>query len=73
MFLDVFGFFMFFKKLCFPIFHVFGKYLILSWPKKYGRKFEISNPSVENFDMNIQKSFRGTMYDLDLKSLNRKI
>ena len=36
-------------------------------------KFEISNPSVENFDMDIQNPFSGTMYDLDLKSWNRKI
>ena len=44
-------------KLCFPIFHVLGKIFDFVLAKKRhfcGSKFEISNPSVENFDMNIQ-------------------
>ena len=58
-------------KLCFPIFSCFGKIIHFVLAKKRnfcGMKFEISNPSVENFDMDIQNPFSGTMYDLDLKS-----
>ena len=46
-----------FETLLADFFMFWEKYLILSWPEKgnfCGGKFEISNPSVEHFDMNIQ-------------------